>query len=293
MNQPENNGHVVENGSSIDSDSDSEDKTFARFASIEPDPPERRPTCRKCGRPSLVCLCPFFPKQRLALSTSVYLVQHPNEESRVLRTAPMLTGSLCPNKCQIFIGKRLSSKRSNVKRAELEALCSHPNALLLYPGPEAIDITEVPRLPAGSDQFYRLILIDGTWPQAKYIYNNNKMLHMPRQVQFSNVGLSQYVIRTQPTDQALSTVESAAIALSVLEGRPEIQEILVAPLKALCQFQLQHGAVVHESRERRLQKMNESSPSANDVLPNRPGDVDSNASSTVGSKTKEEEDEDR
>ena len=70
-------------------------------------------------------------------------------------------------------------------------------------------------------------------------------------------------------------------------------QILVAPLKALCQFQLQHGAVVHESRERRLQKMNESSPSANDVLPNRPGDVDSNASSTVGSKTKEEEDEDR
>ena len=45
------------------------------------------------------------------------------------------------------------------------------------------------------------------------------------QVQFNNVGISKYVIRTQPKDGALSTVESAALALSILEGRPELQEV--------------------------------------------------------------------
>ncbi|XP_072051493.1 tRNA-uridine aminocarboxypropyltransferase 2-like [Amphiura filiformis] len=264
--QCENN--IIQNGTSASNDH--EDDVLAGFAALEPDPPERRPTCRSCGStfikfflslptlfffffPTPVCLCPYFPKKCLDLSTSVYIVQHPHEESRVLRTAPLLTASLSPDKCHIIKGKRLSS----VKHAELEAICSNPNALLLYPGPEAIDITKVPRLPC--DQFYSLIIIDGTWPQAKYIFNNNKMLKIPKQVQFSNVGVSQYVIRTQPKDGALSTVESAALALSILEDRPELQDILLAPLKALCQFQLEHGAVIHQSKEskERLQKKNE------------------------------------
>ncbi len=51
------------------------------------------------------------------------------------------------------------------------------------------------------------------------------MLLSVLQVQFSNTGISQYVIRTQPKDGALSTVESAALALSILEDRPEVQDV--------------------------------------------------------------------
>ncbi|KAA0202522.1 hypothetical protein HAZT_HAZT007355 [Hyalella azteca] len=63
--------------------------------------------------------------------------------------------------------------------------------------------------------------------------------------------VSHYVIRTQPSDAAVSTVECAALALAALEGRPHIYTALVRPLTALCQHQLSHGAVVHESKERR------------------------------------------
>ena len=57
------------------------------------------------------------------------------------------------------------------------------------------------------------------------------------------------MIRTQPTEESLSTVETAALALSYLENDPTIYQQLNKPLKALCEFQLNHGAVRHFSKE--------------------------------------------
>ena len=45
------------------------------------------------------------------------------------------------------------------------------------------------------------------------------------QVQFSDSGLSKYVIRTQPNNSCLSTVETVALAISQLENRPEVYQV--------------------------------------------------------------------
>lgn len=50
--------------------------------------------------------------------------------------------------------------------------------------------------------------------------------------------MSKYIIRTQPTEDALSTVETAAIALATLEQDWSIYTTLVHPLQLLCQYQV-------------------------------------------------------
>ena len=62
------------------------------------------------------------------------------------------------------------------------------------------------------------------------------------------VGPSLYVVRTQPAEGCLSTVESAAHVISIMERDATILDTLVMPLRALCTFQLNYGAVEHQDK---------------------------------------------
>uniref|UniRef100_A0A8C6F0X6 tRNA-uridine aminocarboxypropyltransferase n=1 Tax=Monodon monoceros TaxID=40151 RepID=A0A8C6F0X6_MONMO len=78
------------------------------------------------------------------------------------------------------------------------------------------------------------------------------IIQHPAEVQLKTSISSQYVIRAQPTNRCLSTLECAAVALSILEKNNYIQETLLRPLQALCSFQLQHGAQIRLSKEHLL-----------------------------------------
>ncbi|XP_061763856.1 tRNA-uridine aminocarboxypropyltransferase 2 [Nerophis ophidion] len=225
------------------------DDAFGDLAALPVEVSERRPTCLRCRRPQKVCLCPFLPTQPLDVSTCFYIVQHPAEESRVLRTVPLLAACLPPGKCNVIVGRRFN----DVKNPELADVCRDGRTLILYPGPQSQNLEEL--MQRGEEEGaapHNVIIIDGTWSQAKNIFLKNSMLHLPKQVQLSRTLSSQYVIRTQPSNICLSTLECAAVALSILEHNDVFQEVLLRPLKALCSFQLQHGAQVHHSKEHLL-----------------------------------------
>ncbi|XP_058878574.1 tRNA-uridine aminocarboxypropyltransferase 2-like isoform X1 [Acipenser ruthenus] len=207
---------------------------------------EGRPTCSRCSRPQKVCLCPFLPVHPLDVSTCLYIVQHPAEESRVLRTVPLLAACLPPGNCKVLVGRRFSEDRY----PELASVCKSPGTLILYPGSDAENLEELDFNSSAAP--YNIIIIDGTWSQAKDMFLRNPLFHLPKQVQLKTSLSSQYVIRTQPTNTCLSTLECAAIALSIMEKNDSIQEVILRPLKALCSFQLQHGAQVHHSKEHLL-----------------------------------------
>ncbi|XP_010632205.1 DTW domain-containing protein 2 [Fukomys damarensis] len=213
--------------------------------------PSRAPPARsslhfdfsKISRPQKVCLCPFLPVHPLHISTHLYIIQHPAEENKVLRTVPLLEACLPQDKCKVKIGRRFSEERD----IELSAVCRKSGTLILYPGAEAANLEEFildsPVYPS------TIIIIDGTWSQAKDIFYKNSLFRLPKQVQLKTNISSQYVIRMQPTNRCLSTLECAAIALSILEKNNYIQETLLRPLQALCSFQLQHGAQIRLSKE--------------------------------------------
>lgn len=115
----------------------------------------------------------------------------------------------------------------------------------MYPSKQSIPIEKVDH----SNGPFNLILIDGTWPQAKAIYASTPLLHTMPQVKLQTSRISTYVIRTQPLEGCLSTLETAAEALAILENNPKFRDELVRPLQTLCQFQLDNGAVTHQSKE--------------------------------------------
>lgn len=119
------------------------------------------------------------------------------------------------------------------------------NTVLLYPSKDSIPMEELDP----SEGPFNLILLDGTWPQARSMYAASPLLHGMRQVRLVMSRISTYVIRTQPIEGALSTLETAAEALAVLEHDDRFCTELVRPLRTLCEFQLANGAVQHQSKE--------------------------------------------
>ncbi|XP_064619407.1 tRNA-uridine aminocarboxypropyltransferase 2-like [Lineus longissimus] len=200
----------------------------------------KRETCGRCRRPVAVCWCVFLPKIPIHIETTVYILQHPNEEKRPLSTTPMLPMSIEQGKCHVIKGKKFKAE----SKPDVVQMLLSPNTVLLYPSPNATDVADLPK----SSQPYNLVVLDGTWSQAKTMYNQNEVIRRIRPVTLSGTTKSEYVVRTQPMDGCLSTVESTAIALSHLEGNPDLKEVFMQPLRALCKFQLDHGAVEHQSK---------------------------------------------
>lgn len=105
------------------------------------------------------------------------------------------------------------------------------------------------------------------------MYHASPLLHSIRSCKLVGVPISEYVIRTQPTEGCLSTLETGALALSILEGNPELKDQMLGPLHYLCRsvsnnrktisnilsfksyrYQLQNGAVTHQSKEFRIKQ---------------------------------------
>ncbi|RWS17223.1 DTW domain-containing protein 2-like protein [Dinothrombium tinctorium] len=224
-----------------DSDDTDIDAVIEQLANIPVDPPSKRQLCDKCSRPISVCWCSFLPIAPLNIKSKLIILQHPSEEKRCLRTAKILELSLAAGRCKVVKGKKFTFN----KNAELRDIVANPEkTLLLFPSADSLDLTNLDLTVP-----YNVVIIDGTWSQARAMYNSSPDIQTFTKVEI-NVGKpSNYVIRTQPTEECLSTVETAAITLSHLENNPNIYEILTKPLQALCSFQLKHGAVHHFSKE--------------------------------------------
>lgn len=201
--------------------------------SAEPDEgddfPTARALCPSCRRPPRVCYCAALSK--LTTKTKVVILQHPRERDMPIGTARM--ASLCLEGSSLHVGVRWDGD------AALAALLSDPARppILLYPAVGAKDILTEP--PAGP---VTLVVVDGTWSQAKGVVRDNASLRGLPRYAFTAPEPSQYRIRREPRDEYVSTIEALMYVLGALEGDGQGEDsrfrALLAPLHAMVDAQL-------------------------------------------------------
>src|SRR5262247_4494389 len=79
-----------------------------------------------------------------------------------------------------------------------------------------------------------VVLLDGTWSQAKALWWRNAWMLKCRRVILGPRRPSRYGrLRREPRRDSLSTIEAAAMLVSRLENRPEIEAALMASFEKM------------------------------------------------------------
>ena len=116
--------------------------------------------------------------------------------------------------------------------------------MILYPGPDSVPLSSIT-----PSSISTLVILDGTWDQARKLFSHNPILQAMAKVSISLPTPSEYVVRTQPSAGCMSTLEVGVHSIAILEDRQEIVQPMLAPLVAMCNMQINHGAVGHDTRE--------------------------------------------
>jgi DTW domain-containing protein len=195
-----------------------------------------RSVCERCRRPTVVCYCAHIPT--LPTRTKIVLLQHPRERRMGIGTAHMAHLAL-PNS---IVRVAYDFARDPVVQAILTERSPSPVAVL-FPGPDARDVAT---LPPGEP--LTLIVIDGTWSQARSLLRSNPALAALPRVAFAPRKPSDYRIRRQPAEFCVSTIEALAEVLSILEPPGLSFDRLLDPFRAMVKQQEYFATEVRSRR---------------------------------------------
>ena len=197
-----------------------------------------REVCQRCRRPVRVCYCAKLPT--LATKTHVVILQHPRERDNAIGTARMASLALPGSK--LLVGVNWNEHPGLVEAMSDSA---RPPALL-FPGPGAKNILN--ERPPGP---ITLIVVDGTWSQAKNLVRDNAILQSLPRYAFEAPEPSEYRIRKEPDVAFVSTIEALMHVLGVLEDQPSRFRALLEPFRAMVDAQLACQALHPGTRYRK------------------------------------------
>ena len=171
----------------------------------------------------------------------ILILQHPREKNEALATAALTAGLLRQAKLAVGLSwpnlARALGRPADPRRwAVLYLGSARPRGFGLEREIVAVDRQGAP----AADQAAILrdvdgaVLLDGSWSEAKALWWRNPWLLKLRRLVLDPQGPSHYHrIRREPRREALSTIEAAALLLTRVEGRPEIEAALTAALDRL------------------------------------------------------------
>jgi DTW domain-containing protein YfiP len=196
---------------------------------------EATPDCPDCHKPQPLCICDSITP--IENRISLLILQHPQEQDRALGTARLL--ALHFKNAVLKIGLSWPS----LSKALGRQVADPSRWAVLYLGSAKVadldtdrEVVAINRKGEVEDNqrailkdIEGIVLLDGTWSQAKALWWRNAWMLKCQRVILGPTKPSAYgKLRREPRRDGLSTIEAAAMLLAALEKRPELEATLSA-----------------------------------------------------------------
>lgn len=203
-------------------------------------PADPVPECPHCQKPMPLCICDSVTPIENGLS--LLILQHPQEQDRALGTARLLAKHFEDATVRVglswpSLSKALGRPVENASHWAVLYLGSARAADLDAEGEIVAlnrkgEVAENQRAILG--KLEGVVLLDGTWSQAKALWWRNPWMLKCQRVILNPAHPSRYGrLRREPRSDGLSTIEAAATILAGLERRPDIADTLHASFERL------------------------------------------------------------
>ena len=197
-------------------------------------------TCPQCRKPEDLCVCAAIAP--VTARVGAVILQHPQEQAedlgsgwiahRQLANSILRVGLSWPSLKRVIDDDDVEMKRWGVLylgAAKEAPRQGEPELLVLGRKGERL-----PEAPSILRSLHGLILIDGTWSQAKSLWWRNPWLLKAHRLVLNPPARSRYgKLRREPRRESLAVIEAAAFALSRLEHRPELEADILKPFDLL------------------------------------------------------------
>ena len=197
------------------------------------------PECPHCRKPPALCVCAGIT--RIDNTVSLLILQHPQEQDRELGTARLTALHFKDALLKIGLSwpslTKILGRSTDPQRWAILYLGSVKAAALL-PEREVVVVNRngnaVDHQDAALREIEGIILLDGTWSQAKALWWRNAWMLKCKRVVLGPKRPSRYGrLRREPRSDGLSTIEAAAMLVARLERKPEIETALNASFERL------------------------------------------------------------
>jgi DTW domain-containing protein len=184
-----------------------------------------QPKCGVCGRPQAICVCDRV--QKMATRLRVVILQHPQEQGTELSSTPLVLANLIA--AQRVVGLSWPSLAAAIgeKVEGLQWAVAFPINREMVPirlsKSNPFVVLDRHQQVLESKQLRGVVVLDGTWSQAKTLWwRNSWLLKLPRLGLFPAEPSIYGSLRPEPRRHYVSTLESIAAALDACGEPPEV-----------------------------------------------------------------------
>jgi DTW domain-containing protein YfiP len=214
---------------------------------------EAIPDCPNCHKPLPLCICDSITP--IENRVSLLILQHPQEQDRALGTARLT--ALHFRNAVLKIGLSWPS----LSKALGRPVHDPSRWAVLYLGSAKVaeldtdrEVVAINRKSEVEDNqrailkdIEGIVLLDGTWSQAKALWWRNAWMLKCQRVILGPAKPSLYgKLRREPRRDGLATIEAAAMLLAALEKRPDIEATLSASFERMLAKYREAQAVMPE-----------------------------------------------